>query len=83
LSKYRSFGERQAMEVAWTMVWLRDFLCSPRELSVSTARSTCSRRSATAPGLLTSLRHRAGAGGATTPSSVTPFSNFFFVFFNL
>jgi hypothetical protein len=39
------------------MVWLRDFLCSPRELSVSTARSTCSRRSATAPGLA-ARRHR-------------------------
>jgi hypothetical protein len=61
------------MEVAWTMVWLCDFLCSPKEMDCL---------SATTLGLPTSLCHYVGAGDAMTPSSVTLFS-FFFVFFNL
>jgi hypothetical protein len=67
LSKYRSFGEHQAMEVAARLP------LQPQGVERLYGEIH----------LLTSLRHRAGAGGATTPSSVTPFSKFFFVFFNL
>jgi hypothetical protein len=57
LSRYPAFGEHQAMEVAWTMVWLRDFLYNPRELERLYGEIH----------LLTSLRHRAGFAHVAPP----------------